>query len=112
MSTFAWLDFTDVERDRALELIGLFRDHDTVDELGVLTIWEAIADQLLPGLSTIQTRARYFFFIPWIYQRLERQKLEGAGFRTEGRKSEIRPIEQLLISDDQVESSASLPSAH
>ena len=41
---------------------------DTVDELGVLTIWEAIADQLLPGLSTIQTRARYFFFIPWIYK--------------------------------------------
>ncbi|MFN2397255.1 MAG: DUF6361 family protein [Gemmatimonadaceae bacterium] len=100
MSTFAWLDFTDTERDRALELIALFRDRDTVDELGVLSIWEAIADQLLPGLSTIQTRARYFFFVPWIYQRLEKDRFEGAEFRGEARKREIKLIDHLLESDD------------
>ena len=119
MSTFAWLDFTDAERDRAQELIALFREHDTVDELGVLTIWEAIADQLLPGLSTIQTRARYFFFIPWIYQRLENQRVEGPEFRSEARKREIKLIEHLLKSKDQdgvigkvaVSSLKNLPSA-
>jgi len=36
---------------------------------------DAFSDLLFPGLSTIQTRARYFFFIPWVYLELEGQRV-------------------------------------
>ena len=43
----------------------------TLDELGIGTIRDTIADTLFPGISTIQTRARYFLFIPWIMEMAE-----------------------------------------
>lgn len=39
------------------------------DELGIGSIRDAIAETLFPGTSTLHTRARYFLFIPWAYQR-------------------------------------------
>ena len=100
MSSLSWLDFSDSDRDRAVELISLFREHDTIDELGLLVIWEAIADLLFPGLSTPQTRARYFFFIPWIYQRLERDREDPASFKAQARRRELQLIPYLLESED------------
>ena len=48
--------------------MDLFREEDTRDELGIGVIRDAFADQLFPGTSTIQTRVRYFFFLPWLYR--------------------------------------------
>lgn len=56
-----------------LDVVRSLGDRDTRDELGVATVRDALADLLAPGVSTIQTRARYFLFIPWIYQDLERR---------------------------------------
>lgn len=36
-----------------------------VDEMGMLTIHGAYADRFFPGLSVLQTRARYLLFVPW-----------------------------------------------
>src|SRR6185295_11380073 len=35
------------------------------------TIRDAFADLFFPGTSTIQTRAKYFLFVPWVCQELE-----------------------------------------
>ena len=79
-STFTWLDSSEHERRRALDIIDLFGQSETVDELGLGTVRDTIAEVLAPGTSTVQTRARYFFFIPWIYQSLDRRSpLEKAG---------------------------------
>lgn len=40
----------------------------TLDELGIGSIRDTFSDELFPGTSTIQTRARYFLFVPWIMQ--------------------------------------------
>ena len=69
-STLAWLDTSERDRRRALDVIDLFALRDTRDELGIAAVRDSWADRLAPGTSTIQTRARYFLFIPWIYQRL------------------------------------------
>lgn len=69
-STFAWLDTSERDRRRALDVIDLFALRDTRDELGIAAVRDSWADRLAPGTSTIQTRDRYFLFIPWIYQRL------------------------------------------
>lgn len=72
-SSFAWLDYCESERCKALDVIQAFGDRGTLDELGIGTTRDALSDHLLPGTSTIQTRAKYHLFIPWMYQDLERE---------------------------------------
>jgi hypothetical protein len=67
MSSLTWLDFSDAERRRALQVLELFALHETRDELGLGTIRDALADAMFPGISTIQRRARYFLFVPWLF---------------------------------------------
>lgn len=99
MSIFAWLDSSEGDRRRTLDIIDLFQQKETVDELGIGSIRDAIADALSPGTSTIQTRARYFFFIPWIYG-----AIEGSGNRSDAgeraRRAESALIPHLLESGD------------
>ena len=64
MSAFVWLDYSERERRKMLDVVDLFREHDTRDELGVGSVRDAFADMLFPGTSTIMTRARYFFSSP------------------------------------------------
>lgn len=93
-SRLAWLDFSEHDRRKALDVIDLFRERNTVDELGLGTVRDAVADVLFPGTSTIQTRARYFLFIPWIYQYLEgRRSIEDVA--RHARQQEIKLIEAL-----------------
>ena len=70
-STFGWLDSSEHERRAVLELVSALNEPGTLDELGIGSIRDTIADTLFPGTSTIQTRARYFLFIPWILQMVE-----------------------------------------
>lgn len=67
-STLSWLDTSAEEQRRVRELIALYTQSESRDELGIGQIRDAFADGLFPGTSTIHTRARYFLFIPWLYQ--------------------------------------------
>lgn len=96
MSSFAWLDYSEADRQRALNVLDLFREKGTVDELGVGTVRDAMADVLFPGTSTIMTRARYYFFIPWMYRELERKKVSSAEIAQKARRAEIQLIEALV----------------
>ena len=100
MSSLAWLDFSEHERRKALDVIDLFKEKDTVDELGIGTIRDAFADLLFPGTSTIHTRARYFLFVPWTYMRLEQREIPSSQIESRARKEEVELIEALLRSDD------------
>ena len=73
VSTLTWLDSSESERRAVLELVSALNEPGTLDELGIGSIRDTIADFLFPGTSTIQTRARYFLFIPWILQMVEAQ---------------------------------------
>jgi len=99
-SSFTWLDYSEHERRRALDAIDLFREQGTLDELGIGTVRDALGDLLFPGISTIQTRAKYFLFIPWIYQRLEIGKIKSRDAARLARRHEIELIYELLKSDD------------
>lgn len=96
MSSFAWLDYSDADRQRALDVLDLFREKGTVDELGVGTVRDAMADVLFPGTSTIMTRARYYFFIPWMYKEQERKRVSSAEIAQKARRAEIQLIEALV----------------
>jgi hypothetical protein len=100
MSSFGWLDYSEHDRQKALDVIDLFREQDTRDELGLATIRDGFADQFFPGTSTIQTRARYFFFVPWMYQALEKKRVPSAEITKRARREELGLIEVLMASDD------------
>jgi hypothetical protein len=97
MSSFlAWLDHSEHERRRMLDVIDLFREQETRDELGIGTIRDGLADLLFPGTSTIQTRARYFLFVPWVYRGIEEKRLSGAEAAQKARKDEVALIRALV----------------
>ena len=56
MSSLAWIDFDEAERQRTQRIMALFQERESRDELGLGAIRDSIADHLFPGTSTIQTR--------------------------------------------------------
>src|SRR3954463_11347151 len=93
MSAFVWLDYSERERRKMLDVVDLFRERDTRDELGVGSVRDAFADMLFPGTSTIMTRARYFLLVAWTYQRLEKQRISAAQIAARSRRSETDLVE-------------------
>lgn len=100
MSSFSWLDFAESDRRRAQDVIDLFREQDTRDELGIATIRDALSDWFFPGTSAIQTRARYFLIIPWTYLRLEERGVGSAEVVRRARDAELKLIDVLADSED------------
>lgn len=80
MAQIGWIDFSPTHRQRVGSVLDLLKPEGLVDELGLGTIRDALANHLFPGISTIQTRAKYFFVIPYIlyeYQILKPAQRRG-----------------------------------
>jgi hypothetical protein len=99
-STLSWIDHDAAERERMQRVLQLFRERDTRDELGLGAIRDSFADAFFPGTSTIQTRLRYFLFIPWVYAELERKHVPAERFAAEAWKLEMRICDALLETED------------
>ena len=100
MSAFVWLDYSERERRKMLDVVDLFGEHDTRDELGIGSVRDAFADMLFPGTSTIMTGARYFLLVPWTYQRLERSRVGSQKWRRSRGGAELNLVEPVERSDD------------
>jgi hypothetical protein len=48
MSSLAWIDFDEAERQRAQRIVALFQERESRDELGLGAIRDSIADRLFP----------------------------------------------------------------
>jgi hypothetical protein len=68
-SMLAWMDFSEAEQRRAREIVQLFTQRESRDELGIGVVRDVFSNWLFPGVSVVQTRARYLLFVPWIFQR-------------------------------------------
>ena len=77
-SSFAWIDHSEAHRRKMLDAIDLFREQGTRDELGLSVIRDGFANLLFPGTGALQTRARYFFFVPWMYQLFESEQVRSS----------------------------------
>jgi hypothetical protein len=100
MSSLTWLDFSDAERKRALQVVELLSRPETRDELGLGTIRDAFAEAMFPGMSTVQRRARYFLFVPWTFREIERRHAGRTDALERARREELRLIEALLDAGD------------
>lgn len=99
-SLLAWLDHSEEEQRRMRELVALFAQEESRDELGIGAIRDAFSDRLFPGVSVIQTRARYLLFVPWIFREAERRRLSGADLKAWTDKRERRLIPALKRGGD------------
>lgn len=94
-SFFGWLDYDERDAQRMREVFAAFDDKETIDSLGLGVIRDSMSDQLFPGISTIQTRARYFLFVPWICQILESEAVPPGKFNARLRELELALVESL-----------------
>lgn len=72
-----FIDFSKEERNKILATLKLLGTQTALDELGIGVIRDAYADILFPGISTIQTRAKYFVLIPYLFQKAAKQHLQN-----------------------------------
>lgn len=98
-SLIAWLDSTPEEQRAAREIISLFTQQEGRDELGIGQVRDALSDLLFPGTSVIQTRARYFLFVPWCYSYGRAATARGRDVAVRGERQERELIRTLLDSD-------------
>jgi len=63
-----WIDFSSEHRQKVRTVIDLLKKPGVVDELGIGVIRDAFADRMFPGISTIQTRAKYFTLLAAIVE--------------------------------------------
>lgn len=99
-STLTWLDYSERDRRRALDVIDLFRETGTVDELGLAAVRNSFSDLFFPGTSTIQTRACYFLLVPWTFLRIERLRKPSSEAAARIRQAELRLNSRMLAGDD------------
>jgi hypothetical protein len=92
------MDTTEGERRRALDIVAALREAETRDELGLGMIRDGLSELLFPGTSTIQTHARYFLFVPWIYRDLERRRTPASEIAAKARRAELALVAPLVES--------------
>ncbi|MGI5935344.1 MAG: DUF6361 family protein [Oscillospiraceae bacterium] len=78
-----WIDFSRNERNKIIQTLKMLEESTALDEIGIGVIRDGYADVLFPGISTLQTRAKYFVLLPYLFGMAERQNFK--------RSSEILP---------------------
>lgn len=73
-STLAWLDNSREDQQRMRELLRMFEETESRDELGLGQVRDAFSDLLFPGTSTLHTRAKYLLLVPWCYKKAEQRR--------------------------------------
>lgn len=94
-SSIGWLDLDAAASERVGTLLRSLEEPGTLDELGLGTIRDAFSAMLSPGTSTVQTRLRYFIFLPWIFGSLESERVPPVDFSHRLREDEARLIDCL-----------------
>lgn len=77
MAAIGWIDFSPTHRDRVGAALDLLTSEGMIDELGLGSLRDSMANQLFPGISTIQTRAKYFFIVPYILHEFQQMAYNG-----------------------------------
>ena len=77
-AVLAWLDYSEADQRRARDIVAMFSQAESRDELGLGQIRDALSDTLFPGTSVLLTRARYLLFVPWLYREGARRGRQGS----------------------------------
>lgn len=101
-SLITWLDASSEDQRRMREIVNLFSERDSRDELGLGQIRDALSDTLFPGTSTLLTRARYMLLIPWAFAAATKPGLNADEIARRVEKNERNLIASLKRESDEV----------
>ena len=65
-SGLGWIHFSDKDKEKVMKIIEMLKPDGTLDELGVGVVRLYLSDAMFKGITTIMTRAKYFFIVPRI----------------------------------------------
>ena len=74
MAGLGWIHFSETTRRQVLKIIDILGEPGTIDELGIGVVRNAFSNELFKGISTIMTRARYYYFVPYLIIDFLREK--------------------------------------
>jgi hypothetical protein len=72
-----FINFNQEALNRANKVMKLLQGQGAIDELGLGRIRDAFSNEMFPGLSVLQTHAKYFLMMPALYSFLERTRLSS-----------------------------------
>lgn len=55
-----YINFSNEEKNNLYKVIQSIREHHAIDELGIGRIRDAFSNEMFPGMSTLQNRAKNF----------------------------------------------------
>lgn len=104
-----WLFFSKHDRELLEQLLDIDADENVLDELGVGVLRDIISNRLFPGTATNHTRAKYYFFFPYIlydYQRKcqKNEKPENIFEFVKKKELDLRDKLSKIYGSDSVES--------
>ena len=73
---FGWVDFSKEDKTNAISIIQTLENPGVLDELGFGVLRNAFANEFFPGTSTLHTRAKYLYLIPYLLYEFQ-QKCAG-----------------------------------
>lgn len=100
-----WIDFSKADRDKVSSILDLLGEKATLDELGIAPIRDGFADIFFPGTTTIQTRAKYFFLVPYELRDIELSRLTESNNLLELLRKSERDTGKALYDQDPSEHS-------
>ena len=66
MAGIGWIHSSETTRNRVLKVLDILGEKGTIDELGIGVVRNAFSNEMFSGISTIMTRARYFYTVPYL----------------------------------------------
>ena len=81
-----YINFSNEEKNNLYRVIQSIREHHAIDELGIGRIRDAFSNEMFPGMSTLQNRAKYFAVLPALYYQAEK-----------GRYNNVREVRQRVL---------------
>lgn len=99
-SVFGWMDQDDAQRAAMNEIVKMFQDQGSVDELGIGAVRDAFSNHFFPGTSVLHTRVRYLLFVPWLLREAGRRGHSTDHAKRELRQAEVRLIRSLLAGNE------------
>lgn len=75
--SLGWVDFSADDKSKVMQVLSMLGEKGTVDELGIGVVRDSLSDKMFNGITTIQTRAKYFFIIPSILLSYSKKHRKG-----------------------------------
>lgn len=72
-----WIDFSKEDKSNAINVIHSLNEPGVLDELGFGVLRNAFANDFFPGTSTLHTRSKYFYLIPYLLFEFQKKCADG-----------------------------------